>query len=55
MFGWTKKQEMIANIRDMENIISFLKKSKLLSTKLAILSLINQHLHPKSLKESLLA
>jgi hypothetical protein len=29
--GWTKKQEMIANINDIENIISFLKKLIILS------------------------
>jgi hypothetical protein len=38
MFGGTKKQEMMANINDMENIISLLKKSKPLSIKLAMLS-----------------
>jgi hypothetical protein len=29
--GWTKKQEMIANMNDIENIISFLKKLIILS------------------------
>lgn len=38
MLGRTKKQEIIANINDIENIISFLKKLILLSINLAILS-----------------
>lgn len=36
MFGWTKKQEIIANINDIENIISFLKKSNNLHATLSI-------------------
>ena len=57
MFGGTKKQDTIANINDMENIISFLKKLKLLSINLAILSFkyFIPLLHPKFLKENLLA
>ena len=38
MLGWTKKQDIIANINDMENIISFLKKLRDLSINSAILS-----------------
>jgi uncharacterized protein YqkB len=38
MLGGTKKQEIMANINDMENTISLLKKSKLLSINLAMLS-----------------
>ena len=52
IFGLAKKQETIANINEIENTISFLKKSNDLSIKLAILSKINLHLLPLFLKES---
>ena len=41
MLGLTKKQETIAKINDMENIISFLKKLNALSINSAMVSVKN--------------
>ena len=41
MLGLTKKQETIAKINDMENIISFLKKINALSINSALVSVKN--------------